>query len=135
MPLSSSNRTDKYVLMTSSNINIVYILLLKNDLNLFSSVPNHIWDDFEMSVKMATYTTVFIISEFQGVPSQNVNMTTYARPQVLPYVSKAAIVAPQFLKILENITRIPYQLEKLDLIAVPDITFGAMENWGLVTFV
>ena len=29
---------------------------------------------------------------------------------------------------------IAYPLPKLDLIAVPDLEYGAMENWGLVTY-
>jgi aminopeptidase N len=38
------------------------------------------------------------------------------------------------LQFCEDYYRIPYVLEKMDLIAVPDFAFGAMENWGAITF-
>lgn len=34
----------------------------------------------------------------------------------------------------EDYYGIPYPLSKMDLIAVPDFAFGAMENWGAITF-
>ena len=43
--------------------------------------------------------------------------------------STAAILAEY-----EKYYRIPYPLPKLDLIAVADLAFGAMENWGAISF-
>ena len=39
-----------------------------------------------------------------------------------------------FVKVLEDYFGIPYPYRKLDLVAVPDFSAGAMENAGLITF-
>jgi aminopeptidase N len=38
------------------------------------------------------------------------------------------------LKFLEEYIGTSYTLPKLDLIALPELSFSAMENWGLITF-
>lgn len=43
-------------------------------------------------------------------------------------------MAVKFLQYYENYFGIPYALDKMDLILVPDFAAGAMENWGAVTF-
>ena len=40
----------------------------------------------------------------------------------------------QALAFCESYFGIPYPLDKMDLISIPDFAFGAMENWGAVTF-
>jgi alanyl aminopeptidase len=45
-----------------------------------------------------------------------------------------AEIAPKLLAGLERWFGIPYPFEKLDLIAVPEFAYGAMENPGLITF-
>lgn len=42
--------------------------------------------------------------------------------------------AKKFLEFYESYFGIRYPLPKLDLIALPDFTSGAMENWGSITF-
>lgn len=38
------------------------------------------------------------------------------------------------LDYLENYFGIKYNLPKIDMVAVPEFGFSAMENWGLLTF-
>jgi alanyl aminopeptidase len=48
--------------------------------------------------------------------------------------AEAARLAPVLLQGLEEYFAIPYPFAKLDLVAVPEFTYGAMENAGLITF-
>src|ERR1700686_4964259 len=40
----------------------------------------------------------------------------------------------RILPAYEEYFQIPYPLTKLDLVAVPELSYGAMENWGAITF-
>lgn len=46
----------------------------------------------------------------------------------------AKTLGPQVLKFYENYFDIKFPLPKMDMMAVPDFSAGAMENWGLVTY-
>ncbi len=46
----------------------------------------------------------------------------------------AAHAGRRILEAYEEYFRIPYPLPKLDLVAVADLAFGAMENWGAISF-
>ncbi|GLH08109.1 Membrane alanyl aminopeptidase, partial [Gryllus bimaculatus] len=44
---------------------------------------------------------------------------------------------PKILSVMEEYTGIPFaqgNIEKIDEVAIPDFTAGAMENWGLITY-
>ena len=43
-------------------------------------------------------------------------------------------VAVKTLPFYREYFNIGYPLPKIDLVAIPDFAFGAMENWGLVTY-
>lgn len=49
--------------------------------------------------------------------------------------TKAALdAAARALRRLERYFDLPYALPKLDLVATPDLQYGAMENWGAILF-
>jgi alanyl aminopeptidase len=51
-----------------------------------------------------------------------------------PLAGEAVRMTPPLLAMLEEWFGSPYPFEKLDLIAVPEYWYGAMENVGLITF-
>ncbi len=46
----------------------------------------------------------------------------------------AAEIGPKILDFYSEQFAIPFPLPKQDMVAVPDLSFGGMENWGLVTY-
>lgn len=97
------------------------------------------WDKYEPSVPMSTYLIAFFISDFASITSEvatnnNVTFKIWARKSALEQVHFAAEVGPKALEFFENFFNISYPLPKQDMIAVPDFSAGAMENWGLITY-
>ena len=64
----------------------------------------------------------------------DVEFRIWSKPSVLDQTEYAAIVGPQILEYYENYFNVPYPLPKQDMIAIPDFSAGAMENWGLITY-
>lgn len=93
---------------------------------------------FETTPRMSTYLLAFVIGKFQGKSIKNSHgtmITTYAPLNQSPdTVDFANEVAARSLEFYDNTFEVPYPLEKLDQIAIPDFEAGAMENWGLVTY-
>jgi len=46
----------------------------------------------------------------------------------------SAQAAARILNFFEEYLDYPYQLNKMDSVAIPDFAAGAMENWGLNTY-
>lgn len=114
--------------MTLSNMPKAKTTKLKNGLLL---------DEFEKTtVNMSTYLVAFIVANFTPV-SKNVSNTllsVYAVPEKKEHTGYALDAASKLLEFYNNFFEIPYPLQKLDLVAIPDFLAGAMENWGLITF-
>ncbi len=93
---------------------------------------------FETTPRMSTYLLAFVIGRFNSKTIKNEHgtlITTYA-PLNHPEdsVDFANEVAAKSLEFYDNKFGVPYPLEKLDQVAIPDFEAGAMENWGLVTY-
>jgi aminopeptidase N len=90
---------------------------------------------FEQTPRMSTYLVFFGVGEFE---SRRDREDPRIRVAALPGMAKYARFGLEFgakaLKYSESYYGIPYPLSKLDLLAIPDFAFGAMENWGAITF-
>ncbi|MBW2430557.1 MAG: M1 family metallopeptidase [Deltaproteobacteria bacterium] len=90
---------------------------------------------FEQTPKMSTYLVFFGVGEFEFTHDKEDNRV---RVVTLPGMKKFAHFGSEFgrksLAFSESYYDIAYPLPKMDLIAIPDFAFGAMENWGAITF-
>lgn len=90
---------------------------------------------FQQTPKMSTYLLFFGVGHFTHRPGA---IDERVRIVWLPGMADLTEYGLQFgekaLQYCETCFGIPYPLPKLDLIAVPDFAFGAMENWGAITF-
>jgi tricorn protease interacting factor F2/3 len=90
---------------------------------------------FERTPRMSTYLVFFGVGEFEVLQD---HIDPRVRALTLPGHQKHAGYGLEFgrnaLQFSETYYGIPYPLSKMDLIAIPDFAFGAMENWGAITF-
>lgn len=62
------------------------------------------------------------------------NITVWGTPDQIANLEFAADAAAAILPAYEAAFGTAYTLPKLDLVAIPDFSAGAMENWGLITY-
>ncbi len=87
--------------------------------------------------KMSTYLLALAVARL--VPSKTVKVgktkiTVWTRPEDAGQTAFALDAAQKTLSYLNGYFKIPYSLPKMDLVAVPDFSAGAMENWGAIFF-
>ena len=58
----------------------------------------------------------------------------FARSAAIKQANYSLDVGPRGSKFFEDYFRIPYPLPKQDMVAIPDFSAGAMENWGLILY-
>jgi len=90
---------------------------------------------FQQTPKMSTYLLFFGLGEFEFIEDSK---QVVVRVATIPGMTRHARFGLEFgrksLEFCEDYYGIRYPLPKLDLIAIPDFAFGAMENWGAITF-
>jgi puromycin-sensitive aminopeptidase len=92
---------------------------------------------FAPTIKMATYLVAFVVGRLEATGATLVGDTPI-RIWCVPgksYLARfAQEVAAFSFRFFQDYYGLPYPGDKLDLIAIPDFTFGAMENLGAITF-
>ena len=86
---------------------------------------------------MSTYLLAFIVGDFEFLEKKSnrgVLVRVYTTPGKKHQAKFALDVTVQVLEFYEKYFNIPYPLNTLDMIAIPDFTSLAMENWGAITF-
>jgi tricorn protease interacting factor F2/3 len=90
---------------------------------------------FEQTPKMSTYLVFFGVGEFEFTrDTEDPRVRVATLPGMKPYATFGLEFGRKSLAFSEDYYGIPYPLPKMDLIAIPDFAFGAMENWGAITF-
>jgi len=92
---------------------------------------------FKKTIPMSTYLVAFVVGELNESEPRffgNIPIKVICSPKKENLSSFALEMAEFSLRFFTNYFGIDYPGEKLDLIALPDFAFGAMENLGAVTF-
>jgi tricorn protease interacting factor F2/3 len=90
---------------------------------------------FKRTPRMSTYLLFFGVGDFEFLKSRSDTRVRVATPPgMTPHAGYGLEFGRLALRYCEDYYRIPYPLPKMDLIAIPDFAFGAMENWGAITF-
>ncbi|XP_022171836.1 aminopeptidase N-like [Myzus persicae] len=103
-----------------------------------SAKPGYVYDVFEESVPMSTYLVAYMVSDFVYIKSDGgdteVEFRIIARKDAANQTELANNLGPKVLKYYEDYFDEKFPLSKQDMVAIPDFSAGAMENWGLVTY-
>ncbi|MBV9950990.1 MAG: M1 family metallopeptidase, partial [Acidimicrobiia bacterium] len=92
---------------------------------------------FAETMRMSTYLVAFIVGPLEVTDPVDVDGTPLrvAHPLGKSKLASFALESGAFaLRFFQDYFGLPYPGDKLDLVAVPDFAFGAMENLGCVTF-
>lgn len=119
------------------------VIKVDKDLDVISNMPiERITNDgnkkiveFYKTPKMSTYLLYLGIGKFEEYQfSESPKIIVATVPGKISKSKIPAEYAFKFIRFYENYFGIKYIMPKVHLIAVPEFAFGAMENWGAITF-
>ncbi|KAB5563420.1 peptidase family M1-domain-containing protein [Coniochaeta sp. 2T2.1] len=92
---------------------------------------------FNKTPLMSTYLLAFVVGELNMIETNafRVPVRVYAPPgHDIEHGRFSLELAAKTLAFYEEVFGIAFPLPKMDQIAIPDFSAGAMENWGLITY-
>lgn len=91
---------------------------------------------FERTPLMSTYLLFFGVGEFEMIQDDSAHplVRVITTPGKARYGDFALQMARRAIQFGTDYTQIPYPITKCDHIGVPDFAFGAMENYGAITY-
>ncbi len=91
---------------------------------------------FSASPKMSSYLVAMMVGDFQCLEgaADGIPIRVCAVPEKKELGSFALVAAENILKYFDRYYYVKYPFEKLDIIAFPDFSAGAMENTGAITY-
>lgn len=92
---------------------------------------------FDATPPMSTYLVAYVICDFQmreAKTTRGLPVRVWAAKDKIAGVDVALTAAVKAIDAFEELFKLPFPLPKLDNIAIPAFSAGAMENWGLVTY-
>lgn len=92
---------------------------------------------FDTTPPMSSYLIAFVVGDFvpnSVLDSKQRNISIWTVPGKSSQANFARDFTKLALKSMESYFAFQYPFNKLDLVAIPDFSAGAMENWGLITF-
>jgi aminopeptidase N len=96
---------------------------------------------FETSPVMSTYLLAWAVGDFAYVEAftdqtyngRRIPVRVYAVRGLQSQGQFALTLAPRVIDLFSGVFDIPYPLDKMDLLAVPEMSMNSMEHWGLIT--
>ena len=92
---------------------------------------------FARTPVMSTYLVAIVVGEFdyvEGKSEEGIKVRVYSPVGKKEQGQFAMECGVRALTFYSKFFNCPYPLTKYDMIAIPDFSSGAMENWGLVTY-
>lgn len=92
---------------------------------------------FEASPIMSSYLLAFVFGDLvykEAKTKNNVPVRTYATEANKDLLDFSIGLGVKCIDFFEEYFNTPYPLAKLDMVALPEFSSGAMENWGLITY-
>ncbi|XP_065225211.1 puromycin-sensitive aminopeptidase-like isoform X1 [Planococcus citri] len=92
---------------------------------------------FQRTPIMSTYLVAVVVGDFDYVEdktSDGILVRVYTPPGKKDHGRFALHCATKVLPFYKEYFNIAYPLQKIDLITIAELSAGAMENWGLITF-